>query len=190
MANSSFESTDNKKVIRHTWNTELLRFLVATFKKKLLYFGLPAPNAEDIYDWSEFLEYVVAFQCRDYPNPSDPDQNDIAIRTLEKNLNVLQRKKIISDFIIYDGYIEEVITNKKDNINQKFELKDFITVFNLDFCNAITNPLSIFNEKTQKTEIVYKLEIIKKILSPLRKVGRGIWVKLIYNDIYTYTFLM
>ncbi len=164
MAYSSFDSTDNKKLIRQYWNARLLEFFVKTFGKKLIYFGLPAPNAEDIFEWIDYLDLVFAFQCRNYPAPSDPSQSDVAIRTLEKNLNSLQRKQLLTDFSIYDGYIEEVIINGKDNVNQKFELKDFITVYNLDFCNEITNPQTIYNETTQKEEPVYKLETIKRII--------------------------
>ena len=86
MPNSGFKSTNNKKIIRINWNRSLLRFLTEVYDKKLLYFGLPSPSAEDVIDWIEYIEKVIAFQCRDYPKPSDPSQSDEAIRILERIL--------------------------------------------------------------------------------------------------------
>ncbi|MCX6262780.1 MAG: hypothetical protein NTY95_18415 [Bacteroidia bacterium] len=166
---SRFYSTLNKQIIRKYWNAPLLEFLMKKFEKKLAYFGLPSPQAEDINDWIDYIDFIVAFQCRHYPFPSDPSQSDKAIRELEFNLNDLMRKKKISDFQLYDGYIEEVIINRKDNDNQKFDLKDFITLYNLDFCNEITVPQEVLNEKTGAFETVYKLHVIKRIIDHQRE---------------------
>jgi len=161
---SSFTSTNSKNIIRRTWNAPLLDYLKTTFNTKLLYFGLPSPNAEDIFDWIDFIDFVIAFQCRDYPKPSDPSQNDSAVKELEFKLNKLQRQNLIKDFMLYDGYIEEVIINGKDNDNYPFDLKHFVTLYNLDFCNEITFPQKILNERTNEFQDVYKLHVIKKIM--------------------------
>lgn len=161
---SSFNSTSNKVIIRKYWNAPLLEFLTQTFRKKLAYFGLPSPQAGDLNDWIDYLDFIIAFQCRNYPYPSDPSQSDKPVRELESNLIKLMRQKKIIDFQLYDGYIEEVIINGKDNDNLKFDLNDFITLYNLDFCNEITFPQEVFNEKKGSYEPVYKLHVIKKII--------------------------
>lgn len=161
---TDFNPTDNKRIIRREWNAPLLLFLYQQFNKKLAYFGLPSPLAEDIHDWIDFIDYVIAFQCRKYPFPSDPSQDDTHIRELELRLNNLMRQKRINDFQLYDGYIEEVLINGKDNDNLIFDLRDFITLYNLDFCNEITFPQKVLNETTGKEELIYKLHVIKKIL--------------------------
>ena len=164
MSNSQFKSGTNKQTIRNLWNSPLLNFLVSKFKKKLIYFGLPSPEAEDLNDWIEFIDYVIAFQCREYPKPSNPNQNDNAILELEKKLNRFERIDKIKGYDLYDGYIEEVIINGKDNSGLPLKLNDFITLYNLDFCNEITYPQSIYNAKSNKYEKVYKLQIIKNII--------------------------
>jgi hypothetical protein len=162
---SHFSPTLNKEIIRSKYNAPLLNFLTTTFKRKLIYFGLPSPDAGDIIEWIEFIEFVIAFQCREYPKPSDPNQSDEAVKRLEFNLNELQRKNKILDYNIYDGYIEEVIINGKDNDNLEFKQKEFITLYNLDFCNEVTSPQTIFNKNKGELEVIYKLNIIKKIVS-------------------------
>jgi len=164
-----FTPTDNKRTIRRQWNAPLLSFLKEHFNRKLVYFGLPSPKAEDIDDWIDFIDYVIAFQCRNYPLPSDPSQDDAPVRELELKLNNLMRKKRIIDFQLYDGYIEEVIINGKDNDNLKFDLRNFITLYNLDFCNEITIPQTIINQTTGNEETVYKLHVIKKIIDIQRQ---------------------
>jgi len=76
----------------------------------------------------------------------------------------LLRKKKINDYQLYDGYIEEVVMRGKDNVLQEFHLENFITLFNLDFCNEITVPQYVYNDGTDKFEKVYKLHVIKKII--------------------------
>ncbi|ADQ78170.1 hypothetical protein Palpr_0008 [Paludibacter propionicigenes WB4] len=162
---SHFSPTLNKEIIRSKYNAPLLNYLTTTFKRKLVYFGLPSPDAGDIHEWIEYIEFVIAFQCREYPKPSDPNQSAEAVKRLEFNLVDLQRKGKILDFNLYDGYIEEVIINGKDNDLLEFKLDKFITLYNLDFCNEVTSPQKIFNTKKGEFETIYKLNIIKMILA-------------------------
>jgi len=164
MPESHFLSSPNKKSIRDLWNSPMLKFLSHEFSSRLLYFGLPSPNAEDVIEWIEYIDEIIAFQCRDYPKPSHPSQSDQAIQTLESKLRGLHRMNQINNYVIYDGYIEEVVVNGRDNSHLSLSLNSFITLFNLDFCNEITSPQKFFNEKLNREDEVFKLEIIRKII--------------------------
>ena len=129
----------------------------------MVYLGLPSPDAEDILEWIDYIDEVIAFQCRDYPNPSEPSQSIEDVQRLQNKLSELERKRIINNFIVYDGYIEEVILNKRDNAGMKFEVNNIIHIFNLDFCNSITSPLSIVDENGDVKD-VYKFDAIKTLL--------------------------
>ena len=156
-------NTEAKVLIRSQWSKELIKFINKKLNSKLVYLGLPSPDAEDILEWIDYIDEVIAFQCRDYPNPSEPSQSIEDIQKLQNKLSELERKKIINNFIVYDGYIEEVLLNKKDNAGIQFEINNIIHIFNLDFCNSITSPLSIVDENGD-IKHVYKFDAIKALL--------------------------
>ena len=156
-------NTESKILIRSQWSKKLLKFINKKLNSKLVYLGLPSPDAEDILEWIDYIDEVIAFQCRDYPKPSEPSQSIKNIQKLQNKLSELERKRIINNFIVYDGYIEEVILNKKDNAGIKFEINNIIHIFNLDFCNSITSPLSIVDENGDVKD-VYKFDAIKTLL--------------------------
>ena len=62
----TFLSSKNKAFIRSNWNKHLIEFFDTELGYKLIYLGLPSPNAEDIKEWIEYLSKVIAFQCRDF----------------------------------------------------------------------------------------------------------------------------
>ncbi|QTA79433.1 Uncharacterized protein dnl_17030 [Desulfonema limicola] len=156
-------NTESKILIRSQWSKKLIKFINKKLNSKLVYLGLPSPDAEDILEWVDYIDEVIAFQCRDYPNPSDPSQSIDDIQKLQNKLSELERKRIINNFVVYDGYIEEVILNKKDNAGIKFEINNIVHIFNLDFCNSITSPLSVVDENGDVKE-VYKFDAIKTLL--------------------------
>lgn len=155
----------SKNIIRLYWGKKLLEFFQNNLKKKLFYLGLPAPEALDIMAWLDHLEQVYAFQCRDYNLRTDQTENRDQILRLEENLRELERKKILKNYEIFEGFLEEVVLRGKDfSPNEKiFNHSDIVTVYNLDFCNSITSPLEILNDENELIK-VYKFEAIKKLL--------------------------
>lgn len=160
----SFNS-EHKVFIREYWNKPLLKFLTKRVNDKLLYLGLPSPKAEDILQWIEYVKSVIAFQCREYGEASDETQERKNIDELNSLLNQLERENQIENFLVYDGYLEEVVLRGYDNspTRNNFALNDFITLYNLDFCNKITSPIEYYDEKgVPKT--AYKFNAINKLL--------------------------
>ncbi len=156
-------NTESKILIRSQWSKKIIKYINKRLNSKLVYLGLPSPEAEDIMEWIEYIDEIVAFQCRKYPEPSNASQSTEEVEKLQNKLSELERKKIISNFIVYDGYIEEVLLNGKDNAGIKFELNNLIHIFNLDFCNSITSPMEIVN-KNGDIEEVYKFDAVKILL--------------------------
>ncbi len=161
---TSFNSP-SKQFIRINWGKPLLAFLNQRLRKRLFYLGLPSPDAEDIETWMEHLERIYAFQCRQYPLPSDDTQPRDAILQLEAKLLTLERTRQINTFDVFDGYIEEVLLKGKDNSpNQKtYSQNEIVTVYNLDFCNQITEPIKFIDENGNEVE-AFKMEAIKKLI--------------------------
>lgn len=158
-------NTNNKVFIREYWNKPLLKFLSKQIGKQLLYLGLPSPKAEDILQWLEYLNSVIAFQCREYGEISHESQSRKNIENLELLLNKLEREKQIENYLIYDGYLEEVVLRGYDNspTQLNFSLNDFVTLYNLDFCNKISSPLE-YIDKNGNLQKAYKFDAINKFL--------------------------
>lgn len=158
-----------KILIRKEWSKKLIEFIKRKLQKKIIYLGLPAPNAEDILEWIDYIDEVIAFQCRDYPNPSSPEQSREEVKRLEQKLYELERQKKIETFAVYDGYIEEVILKGRDNSDIDFYQDDVITIYNLDFCNQITEPLEFIDNKGDIKK-GYKFDAIHELLKYQRSV--------------------
>ena len=108
---STFISSKNKDFIRSNWGKPLLHFICTELKCKLIYMGLPSPEAKDIKEWIDYLSKVIAFQCRVYGKTSNPEQPMDSIFKLEEILSNFEREKKLEPSVVYDGYIEEVILN-------------------------------------------------------------------------------
>ena len=170
----SFNS-EHKNYIRTNWNKPLLQFLCKQINDKLIYLGLPSQKATDVLEWIEYIKIVIAFQCRVYSKKSSPEQNREAVEELDKILNKLEREKSIENYILFDGYLEEVILRGYDNSPTQinFSLNNFVTLYNLDFCNQITSPLE-FKNRTGDVETAYKFDAISKLLqiqNSLKKIS-------------------
>lgn len=159
-----------KVLIRKEWSKRIIEFIKRKLEKNVIYLGLPSPNAEDIMEWIDYIDEVIAFQCREYPFPSSPDQSREEVIRLEQKLNELERQKKIETYTVYDGYIEEVLLRGRDNSNIDFFQNDAITVYNLDFCNQITSPIS-FTDKKGKSKTAYKFDAVKELMTHQRKVN-------------------
>ncbi len=157
-----------KILIRKEWNKKLIRFIKNRLQKRIIYLGLPSPNAGDILEWIDYIDEVIAFQCRDYPHPSSPGQSRQEVIRLEQQLASLERQRKISTYTVYDGYIEEVLLRGRDNSDIDFYQGETITVYNLDFCNQITSPIQFIDEKGDIQE-AYKFDAVRKLLEYQRK---------------------
>lgn len=81
-----------KRAIREKWSKPLIKFVHDVLGHKLTYLGLPSPDAHDIVEWIDYIDYVIAFQCREYPKPSSVTQPEDAVLKLEDKLRELERK--------------------------------------------------------------------------------------------------
>lgn len=160
---NSFDSPA-KRHIRSAWGKPLLKFLYETLNSKLIYLGLPSENPEDIYEWVDYLDEVYAFQCREYPNPSEENQSRAKVVLLESKLRELETQNKLSYSVVFDGYIEEVVLNGFDNNPQPttFGHENTITVYNLDFCNQISTPIKY--KKDGVIQTAYKFDAVKELL--------------------------
>jgi len=164
MKRGSFNS-EHKVFIRENWNKPLIKFLSKKINDRLIYIGLPSSQAEDLTHWIEFIKEVIAFQCREYGKPSDSSQSRAGIEALEEFLSRLERERKLDNFIVYDGYLEEVVLKGFDNSpnNIKFEQNSVITLYNLDFCNDIASPIEYIDRNGDKHK-VYKFDAIRSLL--------------------------
>lgn len=151
-------STEHKVAIRRFWGKPLLKFIHKQLDSKLLYLGLPSPEIEDLIEWIDHLDQVIAFQCDDERYPD-------AFEKLKERLYELERAEKIGTFQAYNGYIEEVILQGYDNSNepQIFDLNELVTIYNLDFCNRIDSPVEII-DREGNLKSVYKFDAVNKLL--------------------------
>ena len=159
-------NTQAKQIIRREWVKPILSYLHDTLGKKLIYLGLPDVEAHDVTEWLEFLDRVYAFQCREYPKPSDGSQSREKVLALENTLRTFERKQQLSTYDVYDGYIEEVVLRGFDNTPdvKEFLLEDVVAVYNLDFCGQVTSPIEYTDKKGNKQQ-AYKFDAIKRLMS-------------------------
>ncbi len=171
-----FKDHPSKKIIREQWCKPLIKFVYDALNCKLIYLGLPGTQAIDIFTWIEYIDQIIAFQCRDYPKPSSVSQSKAKVQELETKLLELERQGKISNFVLYDGFMEEVILRGKDTEGRCFNQNDVVTIYNLDFCNAITTPLLVPDDKGN-LEKYYKSGVIKKLLEIQRDISSSIRCK-------------
>ena len=159
-------NSNAKKIIRSKWAKPLLSYLHNTLEKKLIYLGLPDIDANDVKEWLEFIDIVYAFQCREYPKRSTPNQNREKVLELENTLRSLERTRKLSTYDVFDGYIEEVILRGYDNSPtvKEYLQQDTITIYNLDFCGQITSPIE-YTDKNGNLKRAYKFNAIDRLLN-------------------------
>jgi hypothetical protein len=148
----------HKQTIRKKWSTPLLKFLSKQLDQKLVYLGLPSPEAEDVLEWLDYLKKVIAFQC-------DDDRYPDAFNVLFERLKQLEQEGKIEDFEAYNGFIEKVVLQRLDDSEnpQTFTLDDVVTIYNLDFCNNITEPIKII-DAAGNFHKMYKFDAVKELL--------------------------
>ncbi|MHB8208658.1 hypothetical protein [Mucilaginibacter sp.] len=168
-----FNST-NKQLIRSEWAKPLLAYLHDDLQKKLIYVGLPDTEAHDVKEWLDYLDVVYAFQCRDYPKPSSPDQSRKNVIALENTLRTLERQKLLSTYDVYDGYIEEVLLRGYDNspTTKEFSQQETVTIYNLDFCGQVTSPI-VYKDQKGISRKAFKFNAVDKLLYSQKNVDQA-----------------
>ncbi len=159
-------NTPDKEYIRKYYNKIIIRHLKEKYNCNIIYYGLPSPDADDIAEWIDYISSVVAFQCRNYGVISDPDQSTEAVDKLIEKLNSWEASGKIDNYVVYDGYMEEVLFKGYDNSESgsiDYNHTNHITLFNLDFCNSITSPQEYITRDGDRIT-KYKMELIDKIL--------------------------
>jgi hypothetical protein len=166
-------NTEHKVFIRERWNKPLIKFLSKKTGDKLVYMGLPSSSAEDLRQWIEFIKVVIAFQCRVYGKQSNQSQNRVEIEKLTELLRQLERERKIENYIVYDGYIEEIVVRGYDNSPRQiaFEQGQLVTLYNLDFCNDIASPLE-FTDHNGDVKKAFKFNAIQKLLQIQESLSR------------------
>ncbi|MCW3070312.1 MAG: hypothetical protein JWO44_202 [Bacteroidetes bacterium] len=157
----SFHDHPRKILFRTKWAKPILKFLHERLKKKLIYLGLPGIKALDIKEWKDYLKIVIAFQCRNYNENTEAE--DTEQDELIDYLNTLEAQDVLEDYSLYTGYIEQVVMSGEDDDNNVFNHPDYITVYNLDFCNTLATPFPVA-DKAGNTKKYYKMDVIDKLL--------------------------
>lgn len=151
----TFSDHPRKQLFRTAWGKPLLEWLNDFLKKKLIYMGLPGFQALDIIEWIDHLEKIIAFEAK------EEDAN--TFESIFKLLNRFEEQRKIRSFEFYEGFMEKTVMQGVDDKGQIFSQSDFVTVYNLDFCNALTSPCKVSNLKGEVMKF-YKLETISRLL--------------------------
>lgn len=166
----NFRDHPRKRVVREQWDTPVLEWLHSRWRRKYFYMGLPGPEAIDIELWHWMIERVVAFEMES-PRSRNPRKDLIA---LNKKLTLLNIPNAV-----YCGSMEEVLLWKKDYDGNALVLDEFVTLFNLDFCNAITGRI----DTSDGTKRCLRFEALREIVtiqrSFFRRTGQNKFIMLI-----------
>jgi len=155
---SPFVDHPRKRIVRERWNTPTLEWLFQKWGAKYLYLGLPGPEAHDIKLWAKMIENVIAFEITDNTGVN-PRGN---FERLISNLTLLNLPHSV-----YHGYLEDIVLWKEDLDGMEFKLDKFITLFNLDFCNAITGKVP-----TPTGGKCWRFEAIRELITLQRSLYR------------------
>lgn len=156
---SMFQDHPRKRVVREQWDTPALEWLYGRWGRKYFYFGLPGPKAYDIRLWRRMIRHVVAFEL-EAKRGENPRRN---IEELRRNLTILNIAHTV-----YCGPMEEVVLWREDHDKREFELNEFVTLFNLDFCNPITGRIETADEGRR----CLRFETIREIITIQRRLFR------------------
>lgn len=148
MSTKRFTGSDRKSAVRRIWCTEILKSVYAHLGRKYFYLGFPGPEILDILEWREMLGRICAFER---PAIGSDDENKW-LDELEYNLG-----RLGINFGTYFGLIEQVMMWKKDLNGRQFEQDELVTLYQLDFCQAVSSW-------TQPAQMNYRYEAIRCLL--------------------------
>jgi hypothetical protein len=155
---SRFEDHPRKKIVRETWDTPALRWLYQKWGAKYFYFGLPGAEAADVKIWSEMIGGIIEFEV-EREGTSNPREN---IQELSRNLTLMG-----IPYLVYCGFMEEVVLDGEDRDGQKLSLDEFVTLFNLDFCNRISGRIDTIEGRRCR-----RFEAIREVIALQRNLFR------------------
>ena len=121
MAGAGFSNSDNKDLVRNSWNTPLLRYIHSEHNIKFRYLGLPGKDILDVLKWKDMIESVIAFESEE-----DTAELEAAFQRISMPAKV------------YSGPMEATLIQGEDIENQEYVQNQLITLYNLDFCDRIT----------------------------------------------------
>ncbi len=153
-----FKEHPRKRTVRENWNTPLLRLLRDRWACQYLYFGLPGPKALDIKLWKDMIQDVVAFELMDEKSTRPRKR----LEALARELTLLNLKHTI-----YCGPLEDVVLRGEDDDGKTFSLDEFVTLYNLDFCGAITERILVRGEQR-----CLRFEAVRAVTSLQRQLYR------------------
>ena len=141
--------------MRRVWCTPLLTKLRDAVGRRYFYLGFPGPKAKDLDDWEklDLIGRVCAFELL---NPASPNPHDWLDELEEKLATLLAPKDI--PYRTHLGLLEHVMIKNKDLMGQAFVQDSLVTLYQLDFCHALTDPSS------QEVNLNLRYEAIRKLL--------------------------
>ena len=147
---SPFTDNPEKRVVREQWDTPLLEHLHNRYRVRYRYLGLPGTELIDVKLWRNMIDEVIAFEPLD-----ENGYGRQAITALTRNM----RMAGISGRA-YCGSFEEVVLRRRDCDGQDYDQGGLVTLYNLDFCDEISSPVST-QERGQR---VWRFQAIRQVL--------------------------
>ena len=169
---AGFNDHEIKRVIREQWCKPLIKHISEKLGMKLTYFGLPGIDAIDVLTWIDYIDNVIAFEIGDYSRNYNDENAKINIKKLNGILNALEVNEKLETYSLYHGNIEEVIFKGFDRNGYKFSQESCVRIYNLDFCNSLTSPVTVVDYKGNVLKY-YKSEVIKKLLEIQRDIAKS-----------------
>lgn len=134
MTRIGFQSSPTKDAVRTLWCTPLLTALRDAVERQYFYLGLPGPEARDLTEWQHLIGRICAFQMLD----ADAENEMESLTRLEQRLaDQFTVRGIPCDTFL--GFLEEVMVHGKDAQGKVFVQTSLVTLYQLDFCHALTD---------------------------------------------------
>lgn len=107
----AFRTSDNKDVIRTSWNLPVLQAWHEDTARKLAYFGLTGPEMLDVIAWREVLKVWTAVEERPRNNPEKRALADLAAQEI---VLTATRNDLDDGLELLRGSVEDVILEAMD----------------------------------------------------------------------------
>jgi hypothetical protein len=124
--------------------------------------GLPGVDLLDVKLWKDMIDEVIAFEIRAKPKRHDR-QGRRYITQLRRNLQLLGVQSQT-----YFGPMEEVVILRQDRDGMEYKQDNFITLYNLDFCDEIGSKINTRDAGRQ----VWRFDAIRQLLADQRDCYR------------------
>jgi hypothetical protein len=129
-----FKDSPRKALVRTQWNTPVLERLHLSTGLGYFYCGLPGPEILDVLQWRRMIRRVTAFQME-----ADAEHDNDRRRPIAELSRRLEGLSI--PYRVHPGLMETTVVYGQDDDGIPFEQDELITLYNLDFCSAITGQI-------------------------------------------------